>query len=133
MKRNVLLPIMAWGIAVVLSGCAPINPIPEGSTLLGVYEGSYNGKFSWGDCETKLYRTPNGTIAFLGTFTDSSGDGLPAVFNGQVTNGKMNGIFSQPVDGTVSGELSADGRSMSGTFKISDPPFDHGPWNGQKK
>ena len=36
----------------------------------------------------------------------------------------MQGALIGDLDGTLSGELSADGRSMSGTYKINELPFD---------
>jgi hypothetical protein len=133
MKKNVLLRtimVLAAGL-VALCGCAALSPVPEGSVLTGVYEGSFNGKYDWGGFEVKLYRTPGGTLAFFGTFSESFESS--SFCSGQVANGKMVGTLLQPIDGTILGNLSEDGRSMSGTFKINDPPFDHGTWNAHKR
>jgi len=61
------------------------------------------------------------------------GGEFPANFSGQMANGKMEGVLIGDLDGTVAGELSADAKSMSGTYKINDPPFDHGSWSAQKR
>jgi hypothetical protein len=105
--------------------------IPKGSALLGVYEGSFSGKFDWGNIEINVYQTPNGGEIFTGSFME--GSHLPADFRGQINNTRMEGTLEGPVDGVLSGELSPDGVSMSGTYKINDPPFDHGTWKAQKR
>ena len=116
---------------LALAGCAAVTGVPQGSVLLGVYEGSFNGKFDWGTIEVKLYQSPGGAKIFTGAFME--GAEFPANFNGQMNEGKMQGALIGDLDGTVSGELSADAKSMSGTYKINDPPFDHGTWNAQKR
>jgi hypothetical protein len=58
---------------------------------------------------------------------------FPANFAGQATGGRLQGALIGDIDGTIAGELSADGRSMGGTYKINDPPFDHGTWKAQKR
>jgi len=121
--------VLTAGLA--LCGCAAMTGIPKGSALLGVYEGSFSGKFDWGAIEVKLYQTPAGVRVFTGSFME--GAQFPANFNGQMNNGKMQGSLIGGLDGTLSGELSADGRLMSGTYKIDDPPFDHGTWKAQKR
>ena len=132
MKKNIfLIKIIVLTASLALSGCAGLTGVPQGSVLLGVYEGSFNGKFDWGTIEVKLYQTPSGTKVFSGSFME--GSQFPASFNGQLADGKMQGALIGDLDGTVSGELSADGRFMSGTYKINDPPFDHGTWKAQKR
>jgi len=132
MKNNILLrAIIVLAASLSMLGCTALSGIPKGSALLGVYEGSFNGKFDWGAIEVKLYQTPSGTKVFSGSFME--GSQFPASFNGQLADGKMQGALIGDLDGTVSGELSADGRFMSGTYKINDPPFDHGTWKAQKR
>jgi len=132
MKKNIfLIKIIVLTASLALSGCAGLTGVPKGSALLDVYEGSFNGKFDWGTIEVKLYQTPSGTKVFSGSFME--GAQFPANFNGQLADGKMQGALIGDLDGTVSGELSADGRFMSGTYKINDPPFDHGTWKAQKR
>ena len=116
---------------LALSGCAAVMGVPQGSVLLGVYEGSFNGKFDWGTIEIKLYQTPSGAKTFTGSFME--GAEFPANFSGQMANGKMEGGLIGFLNGTVWGELSTDAKSMSGTYKINDPPFDHGTWSAQKR
>jgi hypothetical protein len=132
MKKKISLRTVFVLIAgLALYGCAAMTGIPKGSALLGVYEGSFNGKFDWGTIEVKLYQVPGGEKIFTGSFME--GAQLPADFRGQLNNVKMEGNLLGMVDGTVVGELSADGDSMSGTYKIDDPPFDHGIWKAQKR
>jgi hypothetical protein len=117
--------------ALAMIGCAALSGVPKGSTLIGLYEGSFNGKFDWGTIEVKLYKTPAGAEVFTGSFME--GAQFPANFTGQMADGKMRGSLIGDLDGTLSGELSPDKRSMSGTYKINDPPFDHGTWKAQKR
>jgi hypothetical protein len=131
MNKYFWLLVMILLTPLALAGCAGLTGVPKGSALLGVYEGSFNGKFDWGTIEVKLYQTPSGTKVFSGSFME--GAQFPANFNGQLADGKMQGALIGDLDGTVSGELSADGRFMSGTYKINDPPFDHGTWKAQKR
>lgn len=131
MKKKILPgAVLVLTVGLALSGCAAMTGIPKGSTLLGVYEGSFSGKFDWGTIEVKLYRTPAGTKIFTGSFME--GAQFPADFTGQMIDAKMEGSLIGGLDGTLSGELSADGRSMSGTYKIDAPPFDHGTWKAQR-
>jgi hypothetical protein len=132
MKKN-MLPntTIVLAASLALCCCAALTGVPQGSVLLGVYEGSFNGKFDSGTIEVKLYQSPTGAKIFTGSFME--GAQFPANFNGQMNDGKMQGSLIGDLDGTVSGELSADGGSMSGTYKINDPPFDHGTWNARKK
>ena len=131
-KKNIfLIKIIVLTASLALSGCAGLTGVPQGSVLLGVYEGSFNGKFDWGTIEVKLYQSPGGAKIFTGAFME--GAEFPANFNGQMNEGKMQGALIGDLDGTVSGELSADAKSMSGTYKINDPPFDHGTWKAQKR
>lgn len=131
MNKYFWLLVIILGTTFALSGCAALTGVPQGSVLLGVYEGSFNGRFDWGTIEIKLYQSPGGAKIFTGAFME--GAEFPANFNGQMNEGKMQGALIGDLDGTVSGELSADGKSMSGTYKINDPPFDHGTWNAQKR
>jgi hypothetical protein len=132
MKKNIFLgTIICLAVGFAVCGCAGLTGVPKGSALLGVYEGSFNGKFDWGTIEVKLYQTPGGTKVFTGSFME--GAQFPANFTGQLVDGKIEGSLIGELDGTLSGELSADGRSMSGAYKIDDPPFDHGTWKAQKR
>jgi hypothetical protein len=130
-KKNQLGAVLVLIAGLALCGCAAMTGIPKGSTLLGVYEGSFNGKFDWGTIEFKLYQTSDGTKVFTGSFME--GAQFPADFRGQVIGGKIEGSLIGNLDGTLAGELSADGRSMTGTYKIDDPPFDHGTWKAQRR
>jgi len=132
MKKKIPLgAVLVLTVGLALSGCAAMTGIPKGSALLGVYEGSFNGKFDWGTIEFKLYQTPAGTKVFSGSFME--GAQFPANFTGQIIDQKIEGTLIGDLDGTLSGKLSTDGRSMSGTYKINDPPFDHGTWKAQRR
>jgi len=131
MKKKILLGAVLVLIAgLALCGCAAMTGIPKGSALMGFMKARFSGKFDWGTIEVKLYRTPADTTVFT---LLHGGRPVPANFDGQMTGGKLQGALIGDIDGSLTGELSADGRSMSGTYKINDPPFDHGTWKVQKR
>ena len=130
MKR-ILVLVMVWGIAFILCSCAAMQGLPQGSVLTGDYEGSFNGKFFWGSIEVKVYDAPGGSRLVFGRLNQEAEQGS-IDFRGEVKGPRLEAQFTI-ADGSVSGELSADGRSMSGTYKIADPPFDHGTWSAQKR
>ncbi len=77
MQKKILLRAVLVLIAgLALYGCAAMTGIPKGSTLLGVYEGSFSGKFDWGTIEFKLYQTPGGTKVFTGSFMKRKNRGV---------------------------------------------------------
>ena len=59
MKKKILLGAVLVLIAgLALCGCAAMTGIPKGSTLLGVYEGSFSGKFDWAPSRSNCTRPP---------------------------------------------------------------------------
>ena len=46
---------------------------------------------------------------------------------------ELQGQILLPLEGTIAGKLSADGETLSGTYKFTLPPFDHGTWNARKQ
>jgi hypothetical protein len=54
------------------------------------------------------------------------------IFRGQMKGSRLEAEFFQ-ANGTVTGELSADGKTMSGTFAFANVLGPPGTWNAQKK
>jgi hypothetical protein len=99
--------------------------------LTGDYEGSFNGKFFWGSIEVKVYDAPGGSRLVFGRLNQEASHGS-IDFRGEVKGLQLEAQFTF-ANGTVSGELSADGRSMTGTYRITDGPGDQGTWNAKKR
>jgi hypothetical protein len=125
--------MVVLSVFIALCGCAVISGVPQGSALIGVFEGSFTGKMNSGDVEVKLYRTPGGAMEFTGFFMEDGQN--PTAFNGKLENGRMEGVIEVFVgSGILAGQLSDDGRSMSGTYKILGVlPEEYGTWNAAKK
>ena len=132
MKINFWLLVLMTGVACAVFGCTStlVTGVPEGSVSIGVYEGTFNGTMNEGTVEVKLYKSPDGSRLFFGTLDE---EGAFLHFKGQMQENDLQGQILLPSEGTIDGELSADGESMSGTYKFSLPPFDHGTWQARKQ
>ena len=131
MKTGKITMATALFAGFLLAGCAGMQGTPQGSVLTGDYESSFNGKFFWGSIEIKVYDAPGGSRPVFGRLNQEAEAGF-IDFRGEVKGSRLEAQFTI-ADGSVSGELSADGRSMTGTYRITDPPFDQGTWNAQKR
>jgi sigma54-dependent transcription regulator len=126
-----LLMLVSWTACVVI-GCASatITGVPDGSVLVGVYHGTFIGAFNEGSVKVKLYRSPNGGTPFFGNFGEEESY---LDFKGEMTAAELQGQILLPLEGTIAGKLSADGQALSGTYKFTVPPFDHGTWQARKQ
>jgi len=124
--------LVARSTAWAAFGCASatITGVPEGSVLVGVYAGTFNGTGNEGSTEVKLYRSPDGGRPVFGNLGE---EGSYLKFRGEMNENELQGQILLPLEGTISGKLSADGEALSGTYKFTLPPFDHGTWNAQKQ
>jgi hypothetical protein len=70
MLKNLWLLMLILSAACAAFGCASatITGVPQGSVLVGVYEGTFNGTANEGSVEVKLYRSPDGSKPFFGNF-----------------------------------------------------------------
>ena len=132
MKNNFWLLALMTGVACAMFGCAStlVTGVPQGSVLTGVYEGTFNGNINEGSVEVKLYASPDGSRLFFGTLGE---EGSFLHFKGVINENDLQGQILLPSEGTIEGKLSSDGESMSGTYKFSLPPFNHGTWQAQKQ
>jgi hypothetical protein len=132
MKNIIFLKKMfVLAASLAMCSCAGMQGLPQGSVLAGDYQGSFNGKFFWGSIEVKVYNAPGGARPVFGQLRQEAEEGF-LDFRGEVKGSRLEAQFTI-ADGAISGELSADGRSIAGTYRLTDPPFDQGTWNAQKR
>ncbi len=130
MKNRFWLLILLTGVGCIAFGCAALKGVPQGSVLLGVYEGTFNGTGNEGSVEVKLYRAPDGSEPCFGNLGEG---GSYLNFSGEIRENELTGQILLPLEGTLSGKISSDGKVLSGTYKFTVPPFDHGTWRARKK
>ena len=70
---------IAW--AVFSCSSAIMTGVPQGSVLVGVYQGTFNGVGNEGTIEVKLYRSPDGGRPFFGHFLE---EGSYLNFKGEI-------------------------------------------------
>jgi len=126
-----LFLIILW-TTLALSGCAALSGVPEGSVLVGVYEGSFTGKFFWGTIQVKVYEAPGGLRPVFGWIEQEAQAGAYQNFRGAMKGSRFEGQFTV-ANGTISGELSAADARLTGFYNFTDWPFDQGTWNARKK
>jgi hypothetical protein len=105
--------------------------LPQGSVLTGDYQGSFEGKFFWGTIEIQVYAAPGGARPVFGRLKQQAEEGFTD-FRGQVTGNRLEAQFTI-ADGAVTGELSPDGGTLSGTYRFTDFPFDQGTWKAARR
>jgi len=130
MKKNLWLLLLASCAACALFGCAAMTGVPQGSELVGVYNGAFNGDYNEGSIEVKLYQSPAGGYRFDGHLEQN---GNFVNIEGEMKAGELQGQILLPFEGVISGKLSTDGESFSGTYKFNVPPYDHGTWQARKQ
>lgn len=132
MSRCFRLSVILLGATVALSGCAALSGVPEGSVLVAVYDGSFTGKFFWGTIQVKVYEAPGGLRPVFGRIEQEAQSGAYQNFTGAMKGSRFEGQFTV-ANGSISGELSADGALLAGAYNFTDWPFDQGTWNAKKK
>ncbi len=131
MKTVTTLIAIALAALFVAGGCAVAPGIPQGSVLTGEYQGRFNSQYSWGNIKVRVYDAPDGSKPVFGELQPESGT-LMGVFRGQMKGSRLEAEFFES-NGTVTGELSADGKTMSGTFSFPNVLGPPATWNAQKK
>jgi hypothetical protein len=126
-----MLLAAALAVALIGGGCATAPGVPANSVLTGEYQGRFNSQYSWGSIKVMLYDAPDGSKPVFGELRPESGT-LTGVFRGQMKGSRLEGEFLQS-NGTVAGELSADGKTMSGTFSFPNVMGPPATWTAQKK
>jgi hypothetical protein len=131
MKTMITLMTVALAAVLILGGCATGPGVPQGSVLSGQYQGRFNGQYSWGNIKVRVYNAPDGSRPVFGEFNPESG-AIMGMFRGQMTGSRLEAQFLE-VAGTITGELSTDGKSMSGTFTFANVMGPPGTWSAQIK
>jgi hypothetical protein len=131
MKTIITLTAVALAALLIAAGCAVAPGVPQGSVLAGDYQGRFNGQYSWGNIKVRVYDAPDGSRPVFGQLEPEAGP-LMGVFRGQMKGSRLEGEFFE-ANGTVTGELSADGKTMSGTFSFTNVLGPPATWNAQKK
>jgi hypothetical protein len=126
MKKLSGILLGLW-MGVLLAGCVS-DPVPKGTQSLGTFRGILRGNVYDGPIEVNLFQTQEGDTFFTGQFTDTIAGGNHN-FRGTVNDNQMEGRISM-VFGTIAGELSEDGRHMSGTFRLAQ---NRGTWSASRQ
>lgn len=128
---GLVLPVLAFAAALIAGGCAGTMALPQGSTLMGDYQGRFNGQFSWGNIKVRVYDAPDGSRPVYGNLDPVEGSAI-GIFRGEMNGSRLEARFLE-AEGNLTGELSADGKSMSGTFTFANTLGPPATWNAQKK
>jgi hypothetical protein len=135
MKKKFLNIAILFGVVSLLMGCAELEFIPKGSRSLGVYDGYFYGVRYGGSIRVFLYQTPADEKLFLVTIALEPGkrDHPSAFFaRGKMTANSLEGTFQGNATGTLSGQMSPDGRELSGSINLTAPDLNNGNWQAQK-
>ena len=130
-KSFIMLMAAALAALLIAVGCATAPGVPQGSVLTGDYQGSFDSQYSWGKIKIKVYDGPDGSRPVFGELEPASGL-VMGIFRGHMKGSRLEATFFQ-ANGTVTGELSADGKTMSGTFTFANVLGPPGTWSAQKK
>jgi hypothetical protein len=99
--------------------------------LTGNYRGRFNSQHSWGNITVSVYDAPDGSRPVFGQLEPQTGT-VMGVFRGQTNGSRLEGQFLE-AKGTLTGEMSPDGRTISGTFSFANVLRPPGTWTAQKK
>ena len=134
-KKSFTIIILFWVICL-LTSCAGLNFIPEGSQSLGDYEGSFDGDVYGGTIQIQLFQMPEGDKLFKATVDvkDAQPFEAKALFvRGKMTANSLEGVFQGDASGTLSGQLSSDDNQLTGSFNLTAPGLNDGTWQAKKK
>ena len=99
--------------------------LPQGAQKIGRYEGTFTSALLYGPCQVDLYRLPSGNGTFEGYFQGTEEDVFLTI-KGQMTGNNLEGTFFGEgvfAGSTISGTLTDDENSMSGTFTLNTAYF----------
>ena len=133
---NTRRQIIVLGLLFVLTlyGCGG-SSLPQGGQKIGRYEGSFTSALLYGPCQVDLYRLPSGNGTFEGSFQGAEEDVFLTI-KGQMTGNNLEGTFFGEgvfAGSTISGTLTDDENSMSGTFTLNTAYSVKGTWKTQRK
>ena len=133
---NTRRQIIILGLLFVLTlyGCGGAS-LPQGGQKIGRYEGTFTSALLYGPCQVDLYRLPSGNRTFEGYFQGTEEDVFLTI-KGQMTGNNLEGTFFGEgvfAGSTISGTLTDDENSMSGTFSLNTAYSVKGTWKAQRK
>jgi len=135
MKRVVTLMAVAFIASFIMGGCAGPG-LPQGSALKAEYQGQFTGQFSSsGNITVRVYEAPDGSRPVSGELNRVTGE-VNGTFYGQMKGSQMEARLEATVgvpSGTLTGEMSPDGQTMAGTFKLDIWTGSPGRWEAKRK
>ena len=135
MKRVVTLMAVAFIALFIMGGCAGPG-LPQGSALKAEYQGQFRGQFSSsGNITVRVYEAPDGSRPVSGELERVAGD-VKGTFYGQMKGSQMEarlGAGLGELSGNIIGEMSPDGQTMAGTFKLDIWTGSPGRWEAKRK
>ena len=130
MIKKSLSLLMMIGVSCLLMSCAGSNFIPEGSQLLGTYEGNSDEiPQNIGKILVRIYQTETGDKLFKGFFETSRGSAI--YFKGKQKGTTLEGKLDSD-RGNMSGQLSSDGSQITGTYYFTKSKST-GTWQAERK
>ncbi|MGD2098187.1 MAG: hypothetical protein PVG35_11430 [Desulfobacterales bacterium] len=114
-----------------LMGCASSGDMPERSTKIGTFEGSFSGTRYDGKCRIDIFELADGAQRFEGNFMGK--EMVTVFFRGTVSGNQVTGEFEVPAEGSLSGTRAADGNQINGTYQLTTPDTDNGTWQATQK
>ena len=135
MKRVVTLMAVAFIALFIMGGCAGPG-LPQGSALKAEYQGQFRGQFSSsGNITVRVYEAPDGSRPVSGELERVAGD-VKGTFYGQMKGSQMEarlGAGLGELSGNIIGEMSPDGQTMAGTFKLDIWTGSPGRWESKRR
>jgi hypothetical protein len=135
MKRVVTLMAVAFIALFIMGGCAGPG-LPQGSALKAEYQGQFRGQFSSsGNITVRVYEAPDGSRPVSGELERVAGD-VKGTFYGQMKGSQMEarlGAGLGELSGNIIGEMSPDGQTMAGTFKLDIWMGSPGTWEAKRR
>ena len=135
MKRVVTLMAVAFIAFFIMGGCAGPG-LPQGSALKAEYQGQFSGQFSSsGNITVRVYEAPDGSRPVSGELERVTGQ-VNGTFYGQMKGPQMEARLEATIgatSGTLTGEMSPDGQTMAGTFKLDIWTGSPGTWEAKRK
>ena len=135
MKRVVTLMAVAFIAFFIMGGCAGPG-LPQGSALKAEYQGQFRGQFSSsGNITVRVYEAPDGSRPVSGELERVAGD-VKGTFYGQMKGSQMEarlGAGLGELSGNIIGEMSPDGQTMAGTFKLDIWMGSPGTWEAKRR
>ena len=134
MKRVVTVMAVVLVALFILGSCSGPG-IPQGSVLRAEYQGLFKGDNFWGTITVRVYDASDGSRPVSGELHPGSVD-AKGNFSGLMKGSQMEARMDVTLgvhSGAVTGEMSADGQTMSGTLNLDTVTGPPATWDAKKK